>query len=109
MTPRGLAFNEDKTRIVHLERGVRLPGVQRPPLPHGKLLIKPSKAAVRRIRKRLATEMRALRGANAAAVVLRLNPDHPGLGGLLPEVVSSKVFGALDHYMWKLTYRWARR
>jgi hypothetical protein len=24
-------------------------------------------------------------------------------------VVSSKVFAALDHYLWWLTYRWARR
>ena len=30
------------------------------------------------------TEMRALRGSNAAAVIAALNPDHPGLGGLLP-------------------------
>ena len=32
LQPRGLAINEDKTRIVHLVRGVRLPGVQHPPL-----------------------------------------------------------------------------
>ena len=32
LRPRGLAFNEDKTRIVHVEDGFRLPGVQRPPL-----------------------------------------------------------------------------
>ena len=35
----------------------------------GKLLIKPSKAAMQRHRKRLAAEMLALRGANAAAVI----------------------------------------
>jgi len=40
----------------------------------GKLLIKPSKAALRRIRERLRTEMRALRGANATMVLVRLNP-----------------------------------
>ena len=33
LAPRGLAFNEDKTRIVHLDRRFRLLGVQRPPLP----------------------------------------------------------------------------
>ena len=60
--PRGLAFNEDKTRIVHLDEGCDFLGfnVRRY---RGKLLIKPSKAAVRRIRQRLAAEMRALRGA----------------------------------------------
>ena len=40
----------------------------------GKLLIKPSKAALRRIRERLRTELRALQGANAVMVLVRLNP-----------------------------------
>ncbi len=70
LAPRGLAFNEDKTRIVHLEEGgFDFLGfnVRRY---HGRLvLIKPSKEAVRRIRKRLRTEMRALRGSNAAGVL----------------------------------------
>ena len=74
LAPRGLAFNEDKTRIVHLDRRLRLPRVQRPPLPNRKLLIKPSKAAVRRLRERLAAEMRTLRGGNAMAVIARINP-----------------------------------
>ena len=56
---------------------------------HGKLLIKPSKAAVRRIRERLRAEMRALRGANAQAVIARLNPiirGSPGDASLLHDV-----------------------
>ena len=51
----------------------------------GKLLIKPSKAAVRRIRERLRTELRSLRGANAAGGDQTAQPDHPGLGRLLPD------------------------
>jgi RNA-directed DNA polymerase len=64
LEPRGLAFNEDKTRIVRLEEGVDFLGfnVRRY---RGKLLIKPSKAAVKRIKARLTAEMRALRGHNA--------------------------------------------
>ena len=84
LAPRGLAFNEDKTRIVTLEEGFDFLGfnVRRY---HGKLLIKPSKAAVRRIRERLRTEMRSLRGANAQAVIATAQPHHPGLVGLLPD------------------------
>ena len=33
LAPRGLAFNEDKTRIVPLDERFRLPGVHHPPLP----------------------------------------------------------------------------
>jgi hypothetical protein len=73
LAPRGLTFNEDKTRVVTLDEGFDFLGftVRRQA---GKLLIKPSKAALRRIRERLRTEMRALRGANAALVLVRLNP-----------------------------------
>ncbi|HZM54724.1 MAG TPA: reverse transcriptase domain-containing protein, partial [Acidimicrobiales bacterium] len=73
LVPRGLAFNEDKTRVVHLDEGVDFLGfnIRRY---RGKLLIKPSPAALRRIRERLRTEMRALRGANASAVLHTINP-----------------------------------
>src|SRR5215207_7347894 len=74
LTPRGLAFNEDKTKIVHLTEGFDYLGVNVGRYRNGKLLIKPSPEAVKRLRKRLAVEMRALRGSNAAAVIARLNP-----------------------------------
>ena len=107
LAPRGLTFNEDKTRIVTLDEGFDFLGfnVRRY---HGKLLIKPSRPAVRRIRERLRTELRALRGANAAAVLARLNPIVRGWAAYYRAVVSSETFAALDHYMCKLTYKWAR-
>jgi RNA-directed DNA polymerase len=104
---RGLSFNEEKTRIAHLEDGfdflaynVRRYG--------DKLLIKPSKAALRRVRKRLSTEMRALRGANAGAVVQKLNPIIRGWAAYFRNAVSSKAFASLDEHMWELTYKWAK-
>ena len=107
LAPRGLVFNEDKTQIVHLgEQGFDFLGfnVRR----YGsKLLIKPSKAAIRRLRERLAAEMRTLRGSNAAAVIARLNPIIKGWAAYYRGVVSSKVFHTLDYQMWKLTYKWA--
>jgi hypothetical protein len=109
LAPRGLVFNEDKTRIVHLdETGFDFLGfnVRRY---HGKLvLIKPSREAVRRIRRRLRTELRALRGSNAAGVLKKLTPIIRGWAAYYRTEVSSEVFSALDDYMWKLTYRWAR-
>jgi len=108
LAPRGLAFNEDKTRVVTLDDGVDFLGftVRRY---HGKLLITPSKAAVRRIRERLRTEMRSLRGANAKAVLQRLTPVIRGWSAYYRTVVSSRTFADLDNYMWKLTYKWATR
>jgi len=106
LAPRGLAFNEDKTRVVTLDDGFDFLGfnVRRY---HGKALIKPSKAAVRRIRKRLAAELRSLRGSNAPAVIKRLNPIIRGWAAYYRTQVSSDTFARLDHYLWKLTYKWA--
>jgi len=59
----------DKTRIVDVEEGFDFLGFSIRRYPNGKLLIKPSKAAVQRIRSRLAAEVKALHGANAEAVI----------------------------------------
>ncbi len=93
LEPRGLRFNQDKTHIVHVEDGFSFLGfdirrhVDRQG--SGKLLITPGKEQVKRLRKRLSTEVRALRGANAAAVIARLAPiirGSPGDASLLHDV-----------------------
>jgi RNA-directed DNA polymerase len=106
LAPRGLTFNEDKTRVVSLDEGFDFLGfnVRR----YGsKSLIKPSKAAQRRIRERLRDELRSLRGTNAQAVIKRLNPIIRGWAAYYRTQVSSKVFSALDAYLWRLAYKWA--
>jgi RNA-directed DNA polymerase len=109
LAPRGLTFNEEKTRIVHIGRtGFDFLGfnVRRY---NGVLLIKPSLAAVQRIRERLRTEMRALSGTNTAAVLAALTPIIRGWAAYYRGMVSSKTFKSLDNYLWVLTYRWATR
>ncbi|WP_433603522.1 group II intron maturase-specific domain-containing protein [Nocardia sp. CA-135953] len=49
--------------------------------------------------------MKALRGANAEAVLQRLNPIIRGWTAYYRIVVSSKTFDALDDHMWNLTYK----
>jgi RNA-directed DNA polymerase len=111
LAPRGLRFNEDKTKVIHVEEGFSFLGfsirryVNRQ---GGKLLIKPSQESVKRFRERLSAEMKALRGANASAVIRRLNPIIRGWSAYYRSVVSSRVFTGLDHHAWHLTYRWAR-
>lgn len=110
LAPRGLFFNEDKTRIVHLSEGFDFLGFNvrhyRKP---GKLLIKPSKAAVKRFRARLRAEVRSLHGANALAVISRLNPILRGWAGYYRTVVSKKVFADIDSTLWWTLFRWGRR
>jgi RNA-directed DNA polymerase len=108
LAPRGLAFNEDKTKVVSLHEGYDFLGfnVRRY---RQKLLIKPSKAALRRIRKRLRDELRSLLGSNAQAVIKRLNPIIRGWAAYYRTQVSAVAFGKLDHYLWRLTLKWATR
>src|SRR3954469_24974496 len=96
--PGGLApprwtCTEDKTRMVHLSEGFDFLGFHvRHYRSTGKLLIKPSKAAVKRFRARLRTEVRNLHGANALAVISRLNPILRGWAAYYRTVVSKQVF-----------------
>jgi RNA-directed DNA polymerase len=108
LAPRGLAFNEAKTRIVRLDdEGFGFLGFHLRRYPNGKLLIKPSVEAIKRFRKRLAREFRALRGANVAAVLAKINPIVRGWVAYYRTVVSTRVFRALTDYLWKLAYKWA--
>ena len=107
LEPRGLAFNEAKTRIVPLSEGFDFLGFNLRRYPNGELFIKPSAKAIKGFRNRLAKEFRALRGANVAAVLAKIVPITRGWVAYYRTVVSSRVFRALDNYLWKLTYKWA--
>ena len=61
LEPRGLVFNEAKTRIIHLDQGVDFLGFEIRRY-RGKLLTKPSKDALRQIRRRLSRRSRPCEG-----------------------------------------------
>ena len=107
LEPRGLAFNEAKTRIVPVTEGFDFLGFNLRRYPNGKLLIKPGATAIKRFRDRLAKEFRSLRGTNAAAVLAKIAPIARGWVAYYRTVVSARVFAALTDYLWKLTYKWA--
>ena len=41
-------------------------------------------------------------------MIARLNPIIRGWAAYYRTAVSSETFAALDHYLWKLTYKWAK-
>src|SRR6266704_4934473 len=74
----------------HLTQGFDFLGWNFRRYPSRKLLIKPSNAAIRTHRRKLAAEMRRLRGSNARAVIAALTPlirGSPGAAILLHDVV----------------------
>ena len=107
LEPRGLAFSEAKTRIVHLSQGFDFLGFSIRRYPNGKLLTKPGKEAMRRIRERLSNEAIAMRGANADALIARLNPIITGWAAYYRIGVSKHAYGTLDAHLWRLAWKWA--
>ena len=105
LEPRGLAFNDARTRIVPVTEGFGFLGFNLRRYPNGKLLIKPGATAIKRFRDRLAKEFRALRGSNVAAVLAKIAPIVRGWVACYRTVVSTRVFAALTDYLWKLTYK----
>lgn len=108
LAPRGLAFNEDKTKIVHLDEGFDFLGfnVRRY---DDKLLIKPSAAAVATVKGKVRDVVTAMRTAPTEDVIRRLNPLIKGWSTYYRGVVSSQIFTTLDHYVHYRMYRWAKR
>jgi RNA-directed DNA polymerase len=70
LEPRGLAFNEAKTRIVPLSEGFDFLGFNLRRYPNGKLLIKPSVKAIKRFR-------------NSPTRLTRAGPGVQGVAGML--------------------------
>ena len=62
-----------------------------------------------RIRQRLSTEWRGLRGHNVEVVLTRLNPIIRGWSAYYRIGVSSEAFHTLDQRMWTPAYKWAKR
>jgi RNA-directed DNA polymerase len=108
LEPRGLTFNSEKTRVIHIDKGFDFLGfnVRRY---GGKTLVKPSKEAVSSAKVRIRTEVRSHRGAPAAKLVSVLNPYARGWSTYYRHAVSSAAFAELDHFMFWTLYRWACR
>ena len=113
---RGLKLSSEKTRIVHLTEGFDFLGfnVRLYPAPTTsrtgyKLLIKPSKASLRRIRAELRQEWRRLRGHPIGIVVKTLNPIIRGQANYFRSQVASEAFASLDNWMYLRQVRWARQ
>lgn len=114
LATRGLQLAEEKTRIVHLTEGFDFLGFN---VKHYKvsntrrgykLLIKPSKDAVARFRTKVRTEWLRLRGHSINAALKTIVPIVRGWANYYRTVVSKQTFAALDHWMHRRAYRYAR-
>jgi RNA-directed DNA polymerase len=108
----GLALNPEKTRIGPVDAGfVFLSFTIRRYHTRGgpKVLTTPSRTALKKIRQRLAQELRSLRGADTVEAIRVLNPIIRGQANYYRPGASKRAFQTLDDHLWRLLYKWARR
>lgn len=109
---RGLTLNQEKTRIGRIDAGFDFLSftIRRYHTSGGpKVLTTPSRTALKKIRQRLAEELRSLRGADPVEVIATLNPIIRGQANYFRPGASKKAFQGLDYHLWRQLYQWARR
>jgi RNA-directed DNA polymerase len=121
LTERGLTLAEDKTRIIHAEDGFNFLGFNvrrynatkckkgQAPKQVKKLLIKPSKESVKALRTKISEIFGKARGANAEALIGRINPIIIGTANYWKPCVAKESFVQIDHYTWGKVKRWINR
>lgn len=105
---RGLSLSEEKTRIVHIETGFDFLG-QNVRMYAGKLLIKPSKNAVKRVLSKIRTTIQKNKTTSQENLIGQLNPIIRGWVNYHRFSVASKTFSRFDHEIWQALWRWATR
>jgi len=100
---RGLTLAEDKTKVTHISEGFDFLGFNLKQYKSNKgmqLLIKPSKASVKKARETIKNVFTQLRGRPIGELITKLNPIIRGIGNYWSSQVSKKTFSKLDHYTW---------
>lgn len=112
---RGLTLSEEKTKIVHIKDGFDFLGfnVRQYPVTNSqtgwKLLIKPSKGSVQKIRDKIKEVWLKNKGKSILKIIAELNPIIRGWANYFRIGVSSEIFSTLDRWMFRREVRYANR
>ncbi len=109
---RGLELEPSKTRVVEITEGfdflsfnVRIYQTST----GDKLLIKPSKEAVKKSKKQISNKIKELNGHNVGKVIRILNPIITGKANYWSPMVSKETFSEMDSHIYKVTRRFLER
>jgi len=106
---RGLQLSPEKTKITHIAEGFNFLGQNLRMYPKGKLLIRPTKDAIKSVKEKLKDIIVKHRGAQAAVLIRNLNPVITGWANYHRHACSKKTFYLLDRILWRNIWNWARR
>lgn len=108
LATRGLMLSQEKTNITHIEQGFDFLG-QNVRKYSGKLLIKPAKKNVKAFFQKVREIVKGHKTATQLKVIRELNPVIRGWANYHRHVVAKKAFHTMDHRIWQLLWRWAKR
>ena len=105
---RGLELSKEKTHITHIDEGFDFLG-QNIRKYNGKLLIKPSKSSQKKLLQKVRDLAKEFQAAPQILLLIKLNQVIRGWANYHRHVVSGAIFGRLDHEIWQVVWRWAKR
>jgi RNA-directed DNA polymerase len=105
---RGLELSDDKTLITNINEGFDFLGWNFRKY-NGKLLIKPSKKSIKRFTETISETIKKGMAWSQEVLIAKLNPMIRGWTNYHSSVVSSDAFQLLDHRIWELLWKWAKR
>jgi RNA-directed DNA polymerase len=108
LSQRGLRISEAKTRITHIDEGFDFLS-QNIRKYNGKLLIKPTKKAVKELLSKLKRMIQTMRGVKPEILIGKLNRVIRGWINYHRHIVAKKVFSEIDLYLYRLLRQWAKR
>jgi RNA-directed DNA polymerase len=108
LAERGLRLSEKKTRITDITDGFHFLGFHLRKY-HGKLLIRPSGASVKKVLKHIRHLIKKHKTMETGKLIDLLNPVIRGWAYAYRHVVSSQIFHALDSQIWTCLWNWTRR
>jgi len=76
---------------------------------NGKLLIKPSRKAIKTITEKIGKVVKKAQAWTQDALIRALNPIIRGWANYHRHNVATETFSKLDDYIWTVTWRWGRR
>ena len=105
---RGLELSEEKTHITHIDDGFDFLGWNFRKY-GGKLLIKPSKKSIGNITRKIGDVIKRAKAWKQENLINVLNPIITGWSNYHRSAVSKEIFSQLDHIVWNMLLRWAKR
>ncbi|NPE31773.1 group II intron reverse transcriptase/maturase [Methanococcoides sp. SA1] len=108
LTDKGLELSDEKTKITHIDNGFDFLGWNFRKY-KGKLLIKPSKKSIKKFTEKISNTIKDGKTVTQETLIDKLNPIITGWSNYHQGVVSKETFQLLDHRIWNMLWKWAKR